>query len=137
MYAESRAFRWVCSVSPPSSTDTSLSLDQNWMLSKPVWATSPRKKSVSEPSSSDGCRCESLKRPPKPPKALAASVSAFVSPVSVKKNSRKCVPGRKTPFSGRLNGVPLPFASLLASNGSLPFVAVSWIVTHFVLNTLP
>src|SRR5947207_4318110 len=69
MYAESRAFRWVCSVSPPSSTDTSLSLDQNWMLSKPVWATSPRKKSVSEPSSSDGCRCESLKRPPKPPKA--------------------------------------------------------------------
>jgi hypothetical protein len=107
------------------------------MLSRPVWATSPRKNSVSEPSSSDGCRCESLKMPPKPPNALPASVSAFVSPVSVKKNSRKRVPGRKMPFSGRLNGVPLPLARLLASNGAVPSVAVSWIVTHFVLKTLP
>jgi hypothetical protein len=36
-----------------------------------------------------------------------------------------------------LNGVAFAaLAALLASNGALPFF-VSWIVTHWVLNTLP
>ena len=61
-----------------------------------------------------------------------------VSPVSVKKNSRNVVPGRKTPFSGRLNGVAsAALASALASNGSVPSVSVSWIVTQLVSNVLP
>ena len=43
---------------------------------------------------------------PKPPQSAPACVPRSVSPVSVKANARKCVPGRNTPFSGRLNGVP-------------------------------
>ena len=72
------------------------------------------------------------------PKArIPAWVRALVSPVSVKKSSPKPVEGRNTPFSGRLNGVPLPLASAFASNGTVPSVAVSWMVTHDVWNTLP
>ena len=75
---------------------------------------------------------------PKPPPSEPASVRMSVSPVSVNANARNFVPGRKTPFSGRLNGVPsAAFASALASNESVPSVSVSWIVIHFVLNVLP
>ena len=61
------------------------------------------------------CRCPSPASsassrwtPPKPPKSGAAWVRLSVSPVSSKKNVRKPLPGWKRPFSGRLNGVPLP-----------------------------
>ena len=43
---------------------------------------------------------------PQPPAVLFSGLFAFVSPVSSKKNCLKSEPGRKTPFSGRLNGVP-------------------------------
>src|SRR6266567_5036597 len=46
--------------------------------------------------------------------------------------------GTEDPVSGRLNGVPwAAFARAFAVNGALPLTAVSWIVIHFVLNTLP
>ena len=48
------------------------------------------------------------------------------------------MPGRKTPFSGRLKGVPCAaFASTFALNGAVPSTAVSWMVTHFVSNVFP
>jgi hypothetical protein len=67
----------------------------------------------------------------------------FVSPVGTKKNVLKSVPGWNDPFSGRLNGVPLlpwlftPFAARLASNGAVPSVSVSWIVTQRIGNESP
>jgi len=95
------------------------------------------KKAVILPVAADGLDCVSSKMLPQPPSSFSTLV-AFVSPVSVKKKSRKCEPGRNTPFSGRLNGVPCAaFASVFALNGAVPSTAVSWIVIHFVLNTLP
>jgi len=45
--------------------------------------------------------------------------------------------GTELAVLGRLNGVASAIlGALLASNGALPFF-VSWIVTHWVLNTLP
>ena len=64
---------------------------------------------------------------------------ALVSPVASKKNSRKPVPGRNCPFSGRLNGVaPAALAAALASNGS-PLVStwVSCTVTQRVWKDVP
>ena len=82
--------------------------------------------------------CDSSWIAPKPPYGVPASVASVVSPVSVKKNFLKPVPGLKTPFSGRLNGVPPAFlAAALASNAAVPSVLVSWIVTHSVLKTWP
>ena len=61
-----------------------------------------------------------------------------VSPVSANTNERKSVPGTNLPFSGRLSGVaPLALASALASNGAVPSVAVSWIVTHLACSVSP
>jgi len=63
---------------------------------------------------------------PNPPKSAPASVSEFVSPVSSKKNSWKCEPGRNCPFSGLLKGVPpAALAKALALKGTLPCVSVS------------
>ena len=70
---------------------------------------------------------------PQPPAVSFSGLVAFVSPVSSKKNCLKSEPGRKTPFSGRLNGVPTApgwvasgvFASVFALNGADPSMAVS------------
>src|SRR5262249_59175296 len=82
--------------------------------------------------------CVSLKIEAHPPAVPFSGLVAFVSPVSSKKNSRKEVPGRKTPFSGRLKGVPCAaLASALESKGALPFTAVSWMVTQLVRTDTP
>jgi len=75
---------------------------------------------------------------PQPPAVPFSTLVALVSPVSSKKNSRKPLPGRNWPFSGRLNGVP-PFAlaSELALNVLVPSTAVSWMVTQLAANELP
>ena len=75
---------------------------------------------------------------PQPPAAPFSGLVALVSPVSSKKNVLNFEPGSKRPFSGRLNGVA--FAALarsIATKGAVPSTAVSWIVTHLVLNDLP
>ena len=105
----------------------------------------PSKKREILPWSAEGLSCVSLKSDVQPPAVHTlvavppfSALVAFVSPVSSKKNSRKLLPGRKTPFSGRLKGVPLfAFAAVFALNGALPWTAVSWIVTHRVSNDLP
>ena len=75
---------------------------------------------------------------PQPPAAGFSALVALVSPVSSKKNVLKPESGRKRPFSGRLNGVAFAaLASSLARNGVVPLTAVSWIVTHLVVNVLP
>ena len=80
----------------------------------------------------------SWKIDPQPPALAFSTLSLFVSPVSSKKNFVKSVPGWKTPFSGRLNGVAFAaLASGPATNGALPSVAVSWTVIQRVLNELP
>jgi hypothetical protein len=79
-----------------------------------------------------------LKIEHQPGASAFSGLVAFVSPVSSKKNSRKCEPGRKLPFSGRLNGVPsCAFASVFALNGVVPSVAVSWMVIQRVRKLEP
>jgi hypothetical protein len=79
-----------------------------------------------------------LKSEHQPPASAFSGLVAFVSPVSSKKKSRKCEPGRITPFLGRLNGVPsCAFASVFALNGAVPSVAVSWIVIQRVRKLEP
>src|SRR4051812_17659010 len=109
------------------------------MLSNDACSGSPRKSRCSLPLSADGLRCSSIWTAPNPPGSVAGLTSRVVSPVSVNANERKRVPGWKTPFSGRLNGVPpsSAFASAAALNGAVPSVAVSWSVTHFVWNVWP
>jgi hypothetical protein len=93
----------------------------------------PRKRSESLPVLADGLVWVSFwiaRQPPEPPApvvSLPSSVlSAFVSPVSSKKNCLKSEPGRKSPFSGRLNGVPLAaLARVFALKGAVPSAAVS------------
>ena len=71
---------------------------------------------------------------PQPPAVAFSGLVALVSPVSSKKNVLNFEPGWKRPFSGRLNGVALAaLARSIATNGALPSTAVSWIVTHFVV----
>jgi hypothetical protein len=73
-----------------------------------------------------------------PPQQSFSVLAAFVSPVSSKKYCWKWEPGRKRPFSGRLNGVArAAFAATLALNEAVPSAAGSWTVIQFVLKTLP
>ncbi len=96
------------------------------------------KNKVSVPEFADGPGWVSFMSEPKPPWSGMAVEVVLVSPVSSKKNSRNWLPGRNTPFSGRLNGVAdLALASALALNAAKPSVSVSWIVTHLVSNTTP
>src|SRR3954469_2346263 len=82
--------------------------------------------------------CTSRWMPPQPPADGFSGLVSFVSPVSVNSNSRNCEPGRKTPFSGRLNGVACAaFAATLALNGASPSTAVSWTTTQRVSSSLP
>jgi hypothetical protein len=126
-------------VSPASSTNVTRSRERNVTLSRPATVADLLwKKSDSSPESADGSRWTSLKIDVHPPAVPFSGLVAFVSPVSSKKNSSKCEPGRNCPFSGRLNGVACAaFASGFATNGALPSVAVSWIVIHFVGNVRP
>ncbi len=82
-----------------------------------------------------------VKRLPHEPRSASAGTepeSAFVSPVAAKTNVRNPDPGRNWRFSGRSNGVaPAAFASALASNGAVPFVAVLWIVIHCAGQDVP
>ena len=91
----------------------------------------------------------SLKTDPKPPDTFGlvhagsaltppAQVRLSVSPVSSNQNSVKFEPGRKTPFSGRLNGVaPAAFASALSSApGNGADAIVLSIVIHLVGHTV-
>src|SRR6476469_5843430 len=70
-----------------------------------------------------------------PPYAPGRVLEMLVSPVSVKENSLNPVPGRKTPFSGRLSGVA--FAALAAAVASNASVVPVWIVTHAVAKDEP
>ena len=115
-----------------------MSRERNVMLSRLFVRAVPLKNTVILPVFADGLDCSRSKSPPQPPAVSFSTLVAFVSPVSVKTNSPKCVPGRKTPFSGRLNGVAFAaFPAVFALNGVVPSTAVSWTVTHFVLKTLP
>jgi hypothetical protein len=68
-------------------------------------------------------------QPPAPPAPVSLApfsvLSAFVSPVSEKKNCLKSEPGRKRPFSGRLDGVAFAaLARLFALKGAVPSVTM-------------
>ena len=107
-------------------------------MSSPVVPIDPLKKTEIFPVDEEGPDWVSLKRLPHPPAVSFSVLVAFVSPVSVKKNSPKCEPGRKTPFSGRLNGVAFAaFAATFALNGVVPSAAVSCTVTQRVAKLVP
>ena len=80
-------------------------------------------------------------RVPQEPRLASAGTllaSALVSPVAVNTNVWKPEPGRNWRFSGRSNGVaPAAFASALASNGEVPFLAVLWTVIHCAGQDVP
>src|SRR5262249_46748319 len=91
---------------------------------------------LSTPCVADGPPfCVSMKIAPKPPYCEPAWVRLSVSPVSSNANCENDVPGRKTPFSGRLNGVA--FAALASEFESKLWAwsqpsSAEWIVTHVV-----
>src|SRR5262249_56866235 len=115
-----------------------MSRERNVMLSRLFVRAVPLKNTLIVPVLADGLDCLMSKIEPQPPAVLFSTLVAFVSPVSVNTNSPKCVPGRNTPFSGRFNGVPFAaFAAVFALKDVVPSTAVSWMVIHLVLNTLP
>ena len=71
--------------------------------------------------SADGLRWSRICTAPKPPPFEPASVARSVSPLSVNANERNLIPGRKTPFSGGLNGVP-PFPTEATASTRLEWI---------------